>query len=171
MSLYAIALRAMFVYLFILLIVRLSGKRTVARATPLDFIVALILGDMFDDLFWGDVSAAKFVAGTGAVMSMHILVSMASCLSPAIYRLVEGKPDPVVEKGAFRQDCQRATRLSPASLMAALRLKSIRDMREVKILSLEVSGQFGRIRREWAKPAEKQDLDRVWKALKKEDRP
>ena len=68
-----IAVRAVFGFTFALVMVRLSGARTVKQGDPSSFVVALIIGDMFDDLFWGDVPAAQFVVGVGALVVVHLL--------------------------------------------------------------------------------------------------
>jgi len=45
----------LFAYVFLLAILRASGKRTIAQGTTLDFVVALVLGDLIDDALWAEV--------------------------------------------------------------------------------------------------------------------
>ena len=70
-----IAVRAVVAYVVYLALLRASGKRTVAEGTPFDLIVALILGDLVDDLLWAEVSLARFVAAAGALTLVHTLVA------------------------------------------------------------------------------------------------
>ena len=67
-----IALRALFAYVLLLVFIRLGGKRTVAHAHPFDFTVALILGDMVDDMILGEIAGSEFVVGAGIVFSLHL---------------------------------------------------------------------------------------------------
>ena len=68
--------RTLFAYLFVLVLIRLSGKRTVKQADMASFVVALILGDMFDDMLWAEVSAAQFIVGTGTLVVLQTLASI-----------------------------------------------------------------------------------------------
>lgn len=68
-----IALRVVIAYLVLLVLVRVSGKRTVKQGSPFDFAVALILGDMFDDAIWAEVAASQFIVACGVLVSAHLL--------------------------------------------------------------------------------------------------
>lgn len=63
--------RVVFAYVVLLILVRLSGKHLVKHAAPHDFALALILGDMVDDVLWADVHASVFVVGAGVLTGMH----------------------------------------------------------------------------------------------------
>jgi uncharacterized membrane protein YcaP (DUF421 family) len=60
----------------LLVFVRLSGKRAVKHANTFDFTLALILGDMIDDLLWAEVGAATFVAATSVLMMVHLTIDV-----------------------------------------------------------------------------------------------
>lgn len=66
-----IIVRVVFAYVVLLVLVRLSGKRTVKQANPFDFTVALILGDLVDDLVWAEVNGSVFVAAAGMLVFVH----------------------------------------------------------------------------------------------------
>jgi uncharacterized membrane protein YcaP (DUF421 family) len=66
-----VAVRAAFAYLFLLAGTRLSGKRTVAQATPAEFVLVLMIGDLVDDLLWADVSAARFATAAGTLFLLE----------------------------------------------------------------------------------------------------
>jgi uncharacterized membrane protein YcaP (DUF421 family) len=70
-----IAVRAAFVFVFLLAMVRISGKHTVNQGTPFDFVLALIVGDLVDDLVWAEVSASTFVAAAGTLFVANIVSS------------------------------------------------------------------------------------------------
>jgi len=67
-----IIVRVVFAYAFVFILTRLSGHRTVKHADAPTFVVALIIGDMFDDLFWGEVPAAQFVVGVGTLFLLEV---------------------------------------------------------------------------------------------------
>jgi uncharacterized membrane protein YcaP (DUF421 family) len=66
-----IVIRVVFGYVIMLALIRLSGKRTVKHSSPFDFTIALIAGDMIDDLLWAEVPAAQFVVAVGVLMIAH----------------------------------------------------------------------------------------------------
>jgi uncharacterized membrane protein YcaP (DUF421 family) len=53
-------------------IVCLSGKRGVKHGDISTFVVALIISDMFDDLFWAEVSVPQFITGVSALIVVHL---------------------------------------------------------------------------------------------------
>lgn len=166
MRLAAIALRALFAFLFLLLIVRISGKRTVGQATPIDLLAALILGDLIDDAVWGDVSAAQFVAAAGTLMLVHVLTAAAASVSPLVERAVCGVPIELVRDGAPAPDRMRRERVNETEVFALLRWRQVSDLREVKSGTLEPGGHLSVLPRDWAKEAQHSDLERVREALK-----
>jgi uncharacterized membrane protein YcaP (DUF421 family) len=74
-----IALRVVLAYVVLLLLVRVSGKRTARQGSPFDFAVALILGDLFDDAIWAEVAASQFIVACGVLVSVHVLTDYLRC--------------------------------------------------------------------------------------------
>jgi uncharacterized membrane protein YcaP (DUF421 family) len=68
-----IACRAAFAFVFLSAMVRISGKRTIKHGTAFDFVLALIVGDMVDDLVWAEVSASAFITAVGMLFVSSIL--------------------------------------------------------------------------------------------------
>ena len=69
--------RAAFAFVFIFVLLRVSGERTVKKGDLASFVVALIVGDMFDDLIWAEIAATQFVVGVGTLVFVHFLVAEA----------------------------------------------------------------------------------------------
>jgi uncharacterized membrane protein YcaP (DUF421 family) len=76
MDLWRIAVRAAFAYVFLLAMVRLSGKQAVGHGRTMDFVLALAMGDMVDNLLWGEVAASQFVVATGTLFISRVLTAM-----------------------------------------------------------------------------------------------
>ena len=77
MDLWRIIVRVLFGYVFALAVIRIAGKRTVSRTDVSSCVVLIVIGDMFDDLLWGDVPAAQFVVGIGALVLAHVTARLA----------------------------------------------------------------------------------------------
>jgi uncharacterized membrane protein YcaP (DUF421 family) len=73
--------RTVFAFVFIFVLLRVSGERTVKQGDLASFVVALIVGDMFDDMIWAEVPAAQFVVGVGTLVFVHFVVAESRFLS------------------------------------------------------------------------------------------
>lgn len=73
-----IAVRVAASYVFALILTRISGHRTVKHADAPTFVVAVIIGDMFDDFFWGEVPAGQFAVGVGTLFLMQVSLKVNS---------------------------------------------------------------------------------------------
>jgi uncharacterized membrane protein YcaP (DUF421 family) len=71
-----IAIRAVFAFVTLLVLIRLSGKRGVKQANVFDFTVAILLGDLVDDLLWAEVAASQFVVAAGVLMIVHVTLDL-----------------------------------------------------------------------------------------------
>jgi uncharacterized membrane protein YcaP (DUF421 family) len=76
MDLSHIVARVVFAYVVLLIMVRVSGKRTVRHASPFDFTLSLVLGDMVDDLLWAEVDASVFVVAVAVLVTVHLAVAL-----------------------------------------------------------------------------------------------
>ena len=152
MELYRIALRAAFAYCVLLGLLRASGKRTVAQGTAFDFVLALVLGDMVDDLLWAEVPAARFAVGVGALTLVHTLVSVAGGLSERVDRWIAGEPVVALAEGRPCPRALRAERMNRHELARMLREEGVPDeaWAEVRRMRVEVGGQHSVQREPWA---------------------
>ena len=100
-SLGMIALRALGIYVLVLIVLRILGKRTVGNFTAFDLLVALMLGEVVDEIIYGDV---RFLQGTVAIVVIGGLAYLDSWLAyfgHGFETVLEGKPTIVVRDGEF----------------------------------------------------------------------
>ena len=158
------SVRAAGVYVLMLTVIRLTGKRTVGNFTAFDLLVALMLGELVDEMIDGDVS---FTQGTVAILVVAGMKSITAWLSYSnrtMEKILEGEPVLVVKNGEFQRDGLRRERLNELDVQSVLRLAGIEDMKEVRLAFVENDGQISIIREPWAEPLQKRDLERQpWK--------
>jgi uncharacterized membrane protein YcaP (DUF421 family) len=144
-----VALRAAAAYLWLLLGLRISGKRTVAQASPFDFVLALVIGDLVDDLVFGEVRLSQFAIATGTLVLAHWAVALATYMSRPLNRLVNGSPTLVVEQGRIRADALRREKTSRGELLGLLRLEGVAAERveDVRAAWIEDSGKLSVLRK------------------------
>jgi uncharacterized membrane protein YcaP (DUF421 family) len=73
-----IAVRAVVAFACLLVLVRLSGKQTIKQGTTFDFVLALICGDMVDDLLWAEVGVASFLVALTTLVLADITAGAAT---------------------------------------------------------------------------------------------
>jgi uncharacterized membrane protein YcaP (DUF421 family) len=159
--------RATFTYVFLLLLVRLSGKRTVLEGTPFDLVVALVIGDMPDDVIWGEVPLAQGIVAMGALVLLHTTVVYAAYRHPLIGRLVGSRASRIIHDGRRQLAAMARERINEADLRSHLRSHAARGLGEVREVHVEPSGALSVVRVERAKPAERRDLSRLRAALRR----
>ena len=149
--------RAFGVYIFILIILRLSGKRTVGNFTPFDLLAAMMLAEVTEEIVFGNVSLA---VGAAAIVSIAIAQHINSWLcykSPTFDSILEGKPIVIVKDGKLQKDGMRAERMNEDEVFSELRHSGVDDVKEVRLAVVECDGHVSVIRHEWAKAVQKKD--------------
>jgi uncharacterized membrane protein YcaP (DUF421 family) len=152
-----IILRVSVMYLYALALVRISGKQSLGQLTPMDFIVTLIIGDLFDDVFWAEVPLVQGMVGFATIILAHILVTFVTSRNKSVYRLLASPARPLIEDGRLVQKNLGLERIRAEDVQFELRLKGEEHMREVKEARLEPSGQMSVIKDPSYKPVPKKD--------------
>lgn len=152
------AARAAAVYVFMLIVIRALGKRTVGNFSAFDLLVALMLGEIVDEIIYGDV---RFIQGTVAVVSIGALAYADSVLafrSDRMERILEGTPTVVLRDGEFDREGMRKERMNEKDVLGHLRAQGIHDIREVHLGVVENDGSLSVLKHPWAEPAQKADV-------------
>jgi uncharacterized membrane protein YcaP (DUF421 family) len=151
--------RALAVYVLMLLVMRALGKRTIGNFAAVDLLVALMLGELVDEIIYGDVS---FLTGTVAILVISAAQAGNSWLvwwGHGFDTLLEGSPQVIVRDGVLQEKEMRAERMSVREVMGHLRGQGVNDLREVRLAVVEDDGSVSVIRRSWAEPVTKADID------------
>ena len=153
-----VALRATLLYFYLLFVIRVLGKREVGNFTAFDLIVALMLGEIVDEIIFGNVSLVKGFLAVTIIGAWHFVNSWASFKSKFIDKITGAAPSVLIDKGKILHDALAKERFSEDDLWAELRLNGIDDLKEVKQATMEPNGQVSVLKEEWAKPIQKSDL-------------
>ena len=164
-----LVLRTLFAWLVLHQLFRYAGKRTVTsiggagNRSGIDLMLALIVGDLIDDLLWAEVPGAQFVVAAGTLVLLHLTLAIMRSRIDLVWRAVEGVPVRVVGLGQPIPSAMRAERLSRRELEALLRGEGIGPGRwnEVRAAYLENPGPLSVLPESWARPATRADLPRI----------
>ena len=163
MDLWRIAVRALIVYGYLLVMTRISGKKVLEEATPFDFVLSLIVGDLVDDALWSEVPLATFATAVATIVTCDVLSGLLARRSRLFHRLFSGVPSIVLRDGVEDGDQLRREQLSDSDLAHMLRLKEVANRNEVRLGIVEREDELSVLKHGWAEPATKSDLDDVRK--------
>lgn len=142
-----IVARASVVFVFLVVVTRVLGKRELSEMTPFDIVLLVIMGDLVQQAITSDdrsLTSAFLAIGTIAVWILAM--SYATFRSKTFRRIVEGQPSIVVRDGTILSDVLHVERVPVDEVMEAARSKGIEDVSQVKLGILEADGSFSFIR-------------------------
>ncbi len=140
---YEIVLRGTLIYAALLVLLRLSGKRTVGQFTPFDLLVLVLLGDAVQSaMIADDNSVSGGVILVGTLLLLNWLVGFVSARSRGIDQLLEGHPVLLVREGRLYEGALRRSNLTHSELKESMRKHGCTRLEDVRLAVLETDGQI-----------------------------
>jgi uncharacterized membrane protein YcaP (DUF421 family) len=136
-------LRAFFGYLFLVLIVRVVGRRPGKQMTPFEFVLIFFIGGLALTAIVGD--EASFTNAICQIITMglaHYCVAWARSRSPRFARLVDGTPLILLENQSWRIDTLRHMRIQDDDVIASARDSGIKTLQGIDHAVLERNGEI-----------------------------
>jgi uncharacterized membrane protein YcaP (DUF421 family) len=144
-----IVLRAIVVFVFLLVLTRVIGRRELSSLQPFDLILLIILGDAVQQgLTQDDYSLTGALLAVGTIAVLQVLVSWVSYRFPRTRKVIEGTPIVVVEDGEVIERNLKRERLDVEEVAEAARQQGIAHLSEVRWAVLETTGQISFIKRD-----------------------
>jgi len=138
-----IVVRTATIYLFVLVGVRLSGKREVGQMTPFDLTLLLLLSNAVQNAMTGsDTSLAGGVIAAGTLLAMNFGVAEASGMNRRFRKLVQGQPTLLVHNGSIVEAHMARECVTVDELHRAMREHGISNIKDVALAVLEVDGSI-----------------------------
>lgn len=136
-----IFMRTILMFLLILIVLRLSGRRGVRQLTLFEVAIILGLGSAAGDpMFQEDLPVIYGVVVLFSVIIFYKLITWLASKSDRLTHLLEGKAMIIVEAGMFSIEGNRNADFSQNEFFAELRNQSIEHLGQVKLALLEVDG-------------------------------
>lgn len=135
-------LRAIAVYLVLLLLFRVAGRRTLAEITTFDFVLLLIIGEATQQALLGeDFSVTNAIVVIATLLFVDVMFSLAKSRSKKMEKVLDGVPTIVVDNGRCLTELMNKARVDEDDVMeAARRLQGIERIDQIKYAVLEVNG-------------------------------
>ncbi len=135
--------RTVFIYLILILVVRLMGKRQIGQMEPSEFVVTMFVANLASILM-EDVSLPLYAGliPIFTVLGLELVLAGLSMRSIKIRKLLCGKPVILIENGKIIQGNLRKTRVTLDELTGHLREKDVLDLKSVQYAILETNGNL-----------------------------
>jgi uncharacterized membrane protein YcaP (DUF421 family) len=135
-------LRALAVYLFLLLMFRLAGRRTLSEMTSFDFVLLLIISEATQNAMIGnDYSMVNGMLVITTLVGLDVLFTNWKHRSAFIERWLDGLPLVLVENGRPLEALMDRARVDREDILAIAReTQGLERMDQIKYAVLEVGG-------------------------------
>src|SRR5437016_12965744 len=136
-----IILRSGIVYVFLIILLRLTGKRQVGQLAPFDLVLLLVLSNAVQNsMNGGDNSLVGGLISATTLVGVNYLVGIATYRSKKLEAIVEGGPQVLIHNGKLFEDVLAGAHLTHHELNAALRQAGCASVDDVRSAVLENSG-------------------------------
>jgi len=136
-------LRGATVYVFLLLILRITGKRNTGQLAPFDLVLLLVLSNAVQNsMNGGDNSVVGGLISAAALIALHYAVAIMTFKSKKLEIWIEGAPRTLIHNGVLNEDVMRSELMTRHELAAALRGAGCTDIEHVRLATLENNGQI-----------------------------
>ena len=136
-------LRGVVVYVFLLVFLRLTGKRQTGQYAPFDLVLLLILSNAVQNsMNAGDNSLVGGLVSAATLIGCHVVLAQLTFRYAWMARLIDGTPQVLVQQGQVNTDLMRKELLSTDDVEAALRASGCLHLHEVERATIETNGQI-----------------------------
>lgn len=157
-ELWTIFLRTVFIYLFVLLIMRLMGKREIGKLSLFDLIVSFMMANMSTMAIETETKLINVIIPILTLVALQMILSYLSLKYKKVRVLVDGEPTVLIKNGQIQDASMAKARYNLDDLLMQLRDKNILDVADVEFAILETSGKLSVFAKEKNQPLTKSDL-------------
>lgn len=136
-------LRSIIVYVFLLVLLRVTGKRQVGQLAPFDLVLLLVLSNAVQNAMnGGDNSVQGGLISALTLVALNYGVGYATFRSKRLESMIEGRPQVLIHNGTLYKDVMEQQRLTQHELDAALRRQGVCDVHSVHLAMIENNGEI-----------------------------
>jgi uncharacterized membrane protein YcaP (DUF421 family) len=143
-----IVLRAVFLYAFLIFLMRVIGRRELSSLGAVDLVLLIVLGDAIQQgLTQDDYSVTGAVIAVSTIATMQVLSSYVSFRSRRARRVLAGDPLVVIQDGKLIENVLHRERLNEDDLAEEMRMQQIGSFDDVAWGILESNGQISFVKK------------------------
>ena len=155
-----IIIRSVIIYLFVVLAVRIMGKRQIGELNPHEFVITILISAVATiPLEESSIPLANSLIPILIFVSLEVLESALSLKSLKFRNATQGKPVFIIKNGVLQQQALRDLRFTMDDLIDALRQKEVFDISTVQNAVVETNGELSVQQKAQSSPATNKDLN------------
>lgn len=138
-----LVIRSVVIYLFLIVLLRITGKRQVGQLAPFDLVLLLVLSNAVQNsMNAGDNSLVGGMIAATTLIAMNYVVAMLTFRSKKAEALIEGRPQVLIHNGRLFESVLTDARMTHHELNAALRQAGCASVEDVHYAVLENNGSI-----------------------------
>ena len=123
-------------YLALLVMLRLSRKRSLAKMNVFDFVYVVVVGELLAITIMDErIPLVNGLAAVAALILLQVLVSWLTTRSNRVERVINGEPSLELRSGRFLHDAMQAQRITERRILAAVRADGLSDLEPVEAVA------------------------------------
>lgn len=137
-------LRGAAIYVFMMIVFRLAGRRTLSEMTSFDFVLLLIVAEAVQQALLGeDFSLTNAFLIVTTLIGIDIFLSLLKDRFPRLERAIEGLPVVILQDGELLKDRMKRARIDASDILEAAReSQGLERLEQIKYAVLESSGSI-----------------------------
>ena len=152
--------RTVIIYLILLLVLRLTGKRQIGELQPSELVTALLLSQIASQpILAQNVPIAYGIIPVCIVVCLEVIFSFVMTRNPVLKRLFVGKPSILIDKGKIDNNELLRVRVTVEELMSELRSHGVGDPGDVYYAVMEENGSISVLLKAGSDTARRKDLN------------
>ncbi|HKK29085.1 MAG TPA: YetF domain-containing protein [Alphaproteobacteria bacterium] len=141
-SLWQMLVRGTIIFIYGLILFRLATPRLFGKGTPIDILLAVIIGSNLSRTLTGNAPFVEVLLTTGFLVLLHTLLTKIALRWRPLADLIKGKPTVLIEDGEVNDAAMRSSALGQRDLLAAIRAAGGMRIEDVKLATLERGGEI-----------------------------
>ncbi|CAN5842489.1 DUF421 domain-containing protein [soil metagenome] len=130
-------------YVILVLLLRVSGKRTLSKWNAFDFVVTVAFGSILSTaLLSPDTTVAQGALAITILVVLQFAITWLSVRFGLVQRWIKSQPALLLLRGELQQDTLKRERVTEGEVRAALRARGVGALEEVEAVVLETDGSF-----------------------------
>ena len=152
--------RAIFLYIVVLIVMRLMGKREIGQLQPFELAISIMIADLAaTPMTESGIPITNGIMPILGLLVMHLIISMVNIKSTKAREIICGKPSLLIFRGKIDQNVLKKERFTINELEERLRDNNIFNIGDVEYAILETSGQVTVIPKPNKRPTTPEDFN------------
>lgn len=136
-----LVVRGLVIYLFLIILLRVTGKRQIGQLSPFDLVLLLILSNAVQNsMNAGDNSLIGGMISATTLIAINYLVGLTVFKNKKLEAILEGRPQVIIHQGKLFDEVMNDAKLTRQELDSTLRQSGYFSIKDVKLAILENNG-------------------------------